>query len=92
MRARTDLPLRLVTLGSSALCVESTGEVLLGPGKLLALFVFLRLAPGGSASRESLINLLWSDVDPDKARNALRQAIYNLRRLVGDDYKARRGS
>ena len=85
MRARTDLPLRLVTLGSSALCVESTGEVLLGPGKLLALFVFLRLAPGGSASRESLINLLWSDVDPDKARNALRQAIYNLRRLVGDE-------
>ncbi|MEP6831992.1 MAG: AAA family ATPase [Gemmatimonas sp.] len=59
--------------------------MLLGPGKPLALLIFLACTPGRRASRESLINLLWSDVEPERARPSLRQTLFLLRRLLGED-------
>jgi DNA-binding SARP family transcriptional activator len=75
----------LRTLGGAALCAEPGGASVLGPGKPLALLVFLAFAPGRRASRESLIDLLWSDLEPERARPALRQSLFHLRRVVGDD-------
>jgi DNA-binding SARP family transcriptional activator len=85
--APDDLPkaLTLRTLGAASLTSGPGGDLLLAPGKPLALLVFMALAPGRRTSRESLIDLLWSDVDPDRARNALRQSLFHLRRLLGDD-------
>lgn len=58
---------------------------MLGPGKPYALLTYLALAPGRRASRDTLIDLLWADLDPDRARRALRQALFHLRRLIGED-------
>ena len=81
----TRSPLVLRTLGSAGLYANNGHDLVLGAGKPLALFLFLALALGRRASRESLIDLLWSDVDPDRARNALRQTLFQLRRQLGDD-------
>lgn len=78
------LPLFLRTLGSAGLYAQPSGEMLLGTGKPLALLVYVAMAPGRRTSRESLIDLLWSDVDPDRARNALRQSLFQLRRILGE--------
>ena len=78
-------PLTLRTLGEAGLYAAAGGEPLLGPGKPLALLVHLALTPGRRISREFLLDLLWADVDPDRARNALRQALFQLRRLLGPD-------
>ncbi|MBY0492005.1 MAG: AAA family ATPase [Gemmatimonadaceae bacterium] len=84
------MTLYLRTLGSAAL-LDSTAEagageprVVLGPGKALAVLVYLSVA-GRSVTRESLLDLLWSDVPPSQARPALRQALFLLRRLLGDE-------
>ncbi len=84
------MTLFLRTLGTAALLDTSasgTGEprVVLGPGKALAVLVYLSVAAGRSVTRESLLDLLWSDVPPSQARPALRQALFALRRLLGDD-------
>ncbi|MEP6764584.1 MAG: AAA family ATPase [Gemmatimonadaceae bacterium] len=78
-------PLTLRTLGSVGLYAANGNDIVLGAGKPLALVVFLAFAPGKQASRESLIDLLWADVDPDRGRSSLRQTLFVLRRLLGDD-------
>lgn len=77
--------LTLRTLGAAFLCSDETGETLLGAGKPLALLTYLALTPGHRTSREFLIDLLWADLDPNRARSALRQALFHLRRLLGDE-------
>lgn len=76
---------RLLTLGGTGLYDTTTGTQILGPGKPLALLTYLALAPGRRASREFLIDLLWADRDPDRGRAALRQILFHLRRLLGED-------
>ena len=78
------LGLTLQTLGGAGLYSGEPSELVLGPGKPFALLTYLALAPGRSAVRESLFDLLWADVEPDRARNALRQTLFQLRRLLGD--------
>jgi DNA-binding SARP family transcriptional activator len=77
--------LTLQTLGGAGLQAERGGALLLGMGKPLALLTFLALAPGRRSSRESLVDLLWSDMDRARGRGALRQALFLLRRIIGDD-------
>ncbi len=77
-------PIALRTLGTAELYVPATGELLLGPGKQLALLTFLALTPGRRTSREALLDLLWADVHPDRARLALRQTLFHLRRVLGE--------
>lgn len=79
---------RLVTLGRCAILPTQSaaaGVPVFGPGKPLALLAFLACAPRRSASREPLLDLLWSDSDPDRARNALRQMIWSVRHRLGED-------
>lgn len=77
-------PLLLRTLGGAGLYADAGAEFLLGPGKPLALLVYLALTPGRRVSREFLMELLWADAEPERARNALRQALFHLRKIVGE--------
>ncbi len=81
-------PLTLRTLGGTGLYSAGGSELLLGPGKPLALLVYLALTPGRRTSRAFLTELLWADLDPDRARPALRQALFQLRRVLGEDVLA----
>lgn len=83
-----DGPLVLQTLGAVALRVtngEGPPAVVLGPGKPLALLTYLALSPGRASNREHLIDLLWSDLEPDRSKHALRQTIYFIRSQLGDE-------
>jgi DNA-binding SARP family transcriptional activator len=80
--------LDLTTLGRVSLdCTDEYGRVthLLGPGKPLALIVYIRAAPQRSVHRDALLDLLWPDLEPEAARHALRQTIWSIRRRIGDD-------
>lgn len=93
-----DLPragrLALVTLGAAELYSHGDdGPVLIfGPGKPVALLAYLSASPGRSARREHLLDLLWSDVEPDAGRHALRQLVWYIRRRAGDILIANRDS
>jgi DNA-binding SARP family transcriptional activator len=80
--------LRLTTLGGASLwCAPDDGEPIqiLGPGKPLAVLVYLAFSPGRSATREHLIDLLWADLELEAARHALRQTLWYLRQRLGPD-------
>jgi serine/threonine-protein kinase len=84
----------LRTLG--ALELRSTsGEDLsavLGGQKLVALLAFLAVAkPRGLHRRDTIVALLWPDLDQDRARAALRHTVYRLRRSLGADAIINRG-
>src|SRR4051794_16378917 len=51
--------------------------------KAVALIAYLGLAPGMSASRDKLADLLWSDRGAEQARSSLRQTLAVLRRELG---------
>jgi DNA-binding SARP family transcriptional activator len=54
--------------------------------KRLALLAYLGAArPSGLHPRDKLLTLLWPEFDHEHARAALRQAVYVLRRALGDD-------
>jgi DNA-binding SARP family transcriptional activator len=86
--AETNSGFRLVTLGSASLLAAGAGasdKVLLRPGKPLALLIYLASSPEKTASREHLINLLWADADPERGLRTLRQTIFQIRQLLGED-------
>jgi DNA-binding SARP family transcriptional activator len=79
--------LHLRVLGTAGLWAEGEGgeHPILGPGKPLALVAYLALAPQRSETREHLVDLLWADAEPEAARRNLRQSLYQVRRLLGDE-------
>ena len=88
-KKRSDRPsFRLRTLGKPSLLritLDGESTEVLGPGKPLAVVVYLACAPGRSASREHLIDLLWSNLNLDRARHGLRQTLWYLRKRLGPD-------
>ena len=77
--------LRLKTLGSIDLRADrgpSLDEELVQP-KRVALLVYLAAQGGSFCRRDSLLALLWPELDTDRARHSLRQAVYQLRRGLG---------
>src|SRR5216684_1360938 len=61
------------------------GSVLRRP-KLLALLGYLSVArPQGFQRRDTLVALLWPELDHTHARNALSQAVHTLRRALGHE-------
>jgi len=80
----TDHSLRLSVLGGLAL---RGGERALGPAatqpRRLALLAVLAAAGDRGVSRDRLMLLFWPDSDVDSARNALKQAVFALRRDLG---------
>lgn len=79
---------RLRTLGTAALdCRGEDGswETVMRASKPLALLVYLATVPGRSLPREQLADSLWGDESPDRARASLRQAIYALKQVIGEE-------
>lgn len=70
---------------------HSIQSVLARP-KLLGLLAYLAAAsPRGFHRRDTLLALLWEDLDEDRARRALRQSLYHLRRSLGESALVARG-
>jgi serine/threonine-protein kinase len=60
--------------------------------KCLALLVYLVLAgPGAFRSRDSIFALFWPESNQRRARTALSQVLYRLRKAVGNDAIITRG-
>jgi len=70
---------RLHTLGQLDLrdCFNESVRAVLVQPKRFALLVFLAAArPSGFRRRDLLLPLFWPELDEDRARNALRQALH----------------
>lgn len=74
---------------------DPSGQVLhsvLAQPKRLALLAYLSIAsPVGFHRRDKLLGLFWPELDDERARAALNQAIYHLRRSLGRDVVMSRG-
>lgn len=77
---------RLNTLGTLELVGPNAAEAgsILAQPKRLGLLLHLALGqPAGWQRRDSLLGLLWGELEESKARNALSQALHHLRRGLG---------
>lgn len=83
--------IRFMTLGTTHLetddeADDETSAVadLVSQPKRLALLAFLAVdRPGSRHFRDTLVALFWPELDTDRARHALRQTLYHLRRALG---------
>ncbi len=50
----------------------------------IALLALLSAAPHGTMSRDKIVGYLWSDSDPQKARRLLSEALYVVRKSLGE--------
>ena len=65
--------------------VQRDGEPLKIPSRpSRLLFAYLALTAGKHHPRERLAGLLWPESDEDSARGNLRQALWRLRKVIGD--------
>ena len=51
-----------------------------------SLLAYLMLNRGAAHRREKLAGLLWPDSSESNARNNLRQALWRIRKMIGDGY------
>jgi len=80
--------IRFRTLGGLDLRDENGRQLLsiLRQPKRLALLAYLAIAgPTGYRRRDTILGLLWPELDEERARSALRQAVHFLRRTLGTD-------
>ena len=77
-------PVLVRVLGGFELIGADGGDLTLSGKKLRALVALLALPPSHGWSREQLTALLWGDRDEELARGSLRQALAELRRLLGE--------
>ena len=75
--------IRLLTLGSLQLNGES-GPLLAGRRKILALLAYLVRRSPEPVGRAELAFLLWTDRSENHAKQSLRQALAELRPILGD--------
>src|SRR5690349_17785273 len=78
--------LRLNTFGGVSLRpVEGEGaaEDRALPRRGLAVLVLLAAGPEAGVSRDTIVTYLWPESDDERARNALRQTLFTLRRELG---------
>jgi DNA-binding SARP family transcriptional activator len=81
-------------LGAVELKAPEGNELLsiLARPKLLAILSYMAAsATRGFVRRDTLIGLFWADVDPERARNSLRQSLHHLRRSLGEATLLSRG-
>jgi DNA-binding SARP family transcriptional activator len=80
--------IRLRTLGSLDLRGAGGEELraVLAQPRRAALLMYLALAiPRGTQRRDTILALFWPELDTDRARNALGQAVHFLRKSLGAD-------
>ena len=75
--------LNLQLLGGFKVQNEAGQEIVIPARKGRALLAILAVSPSGTASREKLAALLWSDRGEDQARSSLRQTLTVLRKELG---------
>ncbi|MEP6494177.1 MAG: BTAD domain-containing putative transcriptional regulator [bacterium] len=78
------MTIRLRTFGSVYLTDRETllsGAA--GQRRLLAILSVLAVAGERGVSRDKLLALLWPEGEPDKARHALTQSIYHIKKALG---------
>lgn len=76
---------RLNVFGGVSL--EGPGGQVNGPAAQrlrLALLAIIAASSGGAASRDTLLSLLWPESDDERARHALSNALYAIRRALGE--------
>ena len=79
------MSLKLHLFGGARLVSDGTSVG--GPAaqrRRLAVLALLALAPRRTATRERILALLWPDHSPDAARRLLSEAVYVLRRELGE--------
>ena len=74
----------LGVLGSFQFLIDDTPVTKLESDKVFALLAFLVVEADRPHRRESLAGLLWPDYPEQTARHNLRQALLNLRLMLGD--------
>lgn len=79
----------LRTLGTMELVDLVSGSILLPRGKPLALLAYCCIARRREYSREALAALLWSDAPAERARHNVRQALWRIRKQLGDVLETR---
>jgi len=68
-------------------------DAILTHPKRVALLAYLAIArPRGFQRRDSLLALLWPELDDEHARGALNQAVHQLRNTIGPDVLLSRGT
>ncbi len=79
------MPTRVDTLGRLAIRHDDE-ELTSLPGQPVRCALLVYLAVEREASRDELMGLLWPERPQDRARHALNQTVYELRRLLGDEW------
>ncbi len=70
----------------------TTVRSVLARPKLLGLLVYLAAAsPRGFQRRDTITGLFWAELSQERARGALRQALYHLRQSLGEGVVVTRG-
>ena len=77
-------PITIHLIGAPRVIDSDGNELSIPVGKPLALLAYLHLRDE-PVSRSDLAELFWPDPSPRKARASLRQALWLLRRSLGDD-------
>ncbi|HEX5820113.1 MAG TPA: tetratricopeptide repeat protein [Gemmatimonadales bacterium] len=78
---------RLLTLGTFVLLGDDASErapISVQPKRLALLAYLATASAGGFHRRDTLLGLFWPELADDEARRALRQALYHLRRTLGE--------
>jgi DNA-binding SARP family transcriptional activator/tetratricopeptide (TPR) repeat protein len=78
--------IRISVLGTTRVVGADAATLPAQQAKRLALVAYLAAArPAGSHRRDTLVALLWPELDEEHARAALRQALHGLRKTLGAD-------
>jgi DNA-binding SARP family transcriptional activator len=75
---------RLITLGTLRLVDQVGRDAAHGQRKLLALLAYLARRSPRAVTREELAALMWGERPEENARASLRQALFQLKRTLGD--------
>jgi len=68
--------------------IEGPAGPVTGPAaqrQRLAILALLALAPTGRLSRDKLLAYLWPDSDDERSRHALSNALYTIKRALGEE-------
>ena len=82
-QAVTFIPVSIQMLGTFSITIENL-TLKLSSSRGLSLFKYLILHHKQSIPREVLMDIFWSDAEPETARNSLNVALHSLRRALGN--------
>ena len=72
------MQVRLRALGQ---CLIEVGEARIGPeaDRLFGTLLYLTMERGTRLPRQSLVDLIWPESEPERGRHSFRQVLYRLR-------------